>query len=65
MQHHGIGTELASSLVWAARSEQISNLVAWTSRDNHAMQRILERAGFTLDDSMEEATLSARLQLSK
>jgi acetyltransferase len=63
MQHHGIGTELAAKLVAVGRADKLSNLLAWTSRENHPMQRVLERAGFSLEDSMEESTVTARLRL--
>jgi acetyltransferase len=63
MQHHGIGSELGQCLVAAARAENISNLKAWTSRDNRAMQSVLQKSGFTLTDSMEDTTVSASMKL--
>jgi acetyltransferase len=64
MQHHGFGTELNSNLVSIARAEKISNLHAYTTRDNHAMKRILEKANFTLQESNDSATVSAHLQIN-
>ena len=48
-QRHGIGTELASCLVNIAREEKIGTLLAWTSRDNHPMQRVLQKSGFIVE----------------
>jgi acetyltransferase len=63
LQGHGIGTELARSLVAVARAERISHLKAWTSRDNHAMQRVLQNSGFEVKDSMNETTVSASMTI--
>jgi acetyltransferase len=62
-QRQGIGSELGRCLVATARAEKMTKLLAYTSRENHAMQKVLERSGFTLTDSMEESTVSAQLAL--
>jgi acetyltransferase len=64
MHFHGIGSEVGRRLVAVARAERISNLRAWTLRENHAMQRVLEKSGFTLKDSMDDPTVSARMTIS-
>ncbi len=63
MQQHGIGSQLAARLVEIAKAEKLSALRAWTSRDNYPMQHVLEKVGFVLRDSLEEATVEAVLHL--
>jgi acetyltransferase len=62
-QHSGIGSELASCLVNIARAEHLSTLLAWTARDNHDMQRILEKTGFIVECSSDDETVCGRLLL--
>jgi RimJ/RimL family protein N-acetyltransferase len=44
-QYQGIGTELASRIVSAAKSRGLHRFVVWIASDNIGIRRILQRVG--------------------
>jgi acetyltransferase len=62
-QGRGLGPRLLSLLVQVARDEKLSCLRADILPENTEMQRIAERAGFTLKRDLEEGTVEAAIRL--
>ncbi|MGE5249291.1 MAG: GNAT family N-acetyltransferase [Bacteroidota bacterium] len=59
----GLGGELVRRVVAAARRERIQNLEAVLTVDNHTMQHIFERLGFTIVPAQDPKLLMAKLEL--
>jgi acetyltransferase len=62
-QGRGLGPRLLSLLIQVAREERLSCLRADILPENTEMQRIAERAGFTLKRNFEEGTVEAAIRL--
>lgn len=56
-QGAGLATEAALAAVDAARELGLAEVVAFTLPDNAASRRVMERAGFALDGTIEHAGL--------
>ncbi len=63
VQRSGLGTELLRRLVEVARAEKLERLVGEILPENRGMQRVCEKAGFTLKYSMEDGVVAAELKL--
>jgi acetyltransferase len=50
-QRQGLGTELLSRLIKIARDEQVARVTAQILSENHPMQRVCEKVGFSLERS--------------
>ena len=64
VQRSGLGTELLRRLVDVARAEKLERLVGEILPENRGMQRVCEKAGFTLKYSMEDGVVAAELRLT-
>ena len=62
-QGRGLGGELVARIVEVARAEKLDRLVAYALPENIAMQRLLRGAGFRVEYSVEEQTMTAELDL--
>ncbi|MGH3904889.1 MAG: GNAT family N-acetyltransferase [Pseudonocardiaceae bacterium] len=63
-QGRGVGTALTRKLVDMARAEQLTELVAISHADNHAMTRMLRRAGLRPRGRLEAGALHVRAALA-
>jgi acetyltransferase len=48
-QHHGLGTQLLKQLVQVGRDEKLARITATMLADNHEMQSVARKAGFTVE----------------
>ncbi len=48
-QREGIGTELLKRLVKIGHAEKLTRITAFIMADNHAMQHVSKKAGFSLN----------------
>jgi acetyltransferase len=62
-QRQGLGTELLKRLVQIGRQEGLERIRATMLKDNHAMQRVAKRVGFTLNREAADADFSAEISL--
>jgi acetyltransferase len=62
-QRQGLGTELLKRLVKIARDEKLSRITAVILPDNHAMQHVSRKAGFTVKAGSDHTDLVAELVL--
>jgi acetyltransferase len=62
-QGRGLGTELLRRLIEVARGEKIARVTADILPDNREMQRVCEKLGFTLGQSIEEPVVRAVLEV--
>src|SRR5579871_2049938 len=62
-QRRGIGTEVVRELVDFARDEKLSRLTATVLFENRPMQKVFERLGFRLKQSLDSESLEAELVL--
>jgi acetyltransferase len=63
-QGRGIGTELLRRLLEIARDEKIARVVGEILPDNREMQRVCEKLGFRLEQSIDEPTVRAIIDLA-
>ena len=63
-QHLGLGTKLLRSLIEVAKAEKLVKLRGAIMPDNPDMQRVAERAGFTLNYDDDEKLVMAELPLA-
>lgn len=64
VQHQGLGTELLRRLVDIGRRENLYSIRAQILPDNLDMQHVCEKLGFTLDPSIHDGIVTARLDLA-
>ncbi len=62
-QNHGLGTQLLKMLVQVGRDEGLERITATILPDNHDMQRVARKAGFTVRNVIEESECRAELVL--
>lgn len=62
-QHQGLGTELLRRLVRIGRDEKLTRIVATIDVENHDMQTVSRRAGFTVSRDEQENVMTARIDL--
>ncbi len=62
-QNQGIGRELLSRIVDVARKEGVQTVSADILTDNHEMQKLCRKLGFSLKPDNDEGTLKARIEL--
>ncbi|QDU63888.1 Succinyl-CoA ligase [ADP-forming] subunit alpha [Planctomycetes bacterium Pan216] len=62
-QRQGLGSLLLERVIPFAKDEQLEGIVATILRDNIAMQKIAQRAGFTLKNDLESPVVEAYLSL--
>jgi acetyltransferase len=62
-QRQGLGTELLRRLVRIGRDEKLARIVASIDVDNHDMQIVSQRVGFTVSYDQHEQLMKARLDL--
>ena len=62
-QGRGLGPKLLAMLIQVARDEKLSCLRADVLPENTEMQRICEKAGFTLKRDLDEDTVEAAMRL--
>jgi acetyltransferase len=62
-QGAGIGAELIRRVVEIAKQERVQSLEAILTVDNHSMQHIFEKLGFTIEPAQDPKLLMARLEL--
>jgi len=48
-QRQGLGTNLLKQLVQVGRAEKLERITAFILADNHAMQHVSKKAGFTVE----------------
>jgi acetyltransferase len=63
-QGRGIGTELLRRLLEIARDEKIARVIGEILPDNREMQRVCEKLGLRLEQSIDEPTVRAIIDLS-
>jgi len=62
-QRQGLGTELLKRLVQIGRQEKLERIRATMLKENHAMQHVAKRVGFTLNRNAADADFSAEISL--
>ncbi len=62
-QRHGLGTQLLKMLVQIGRDEQLARITAIMLADNHAIQRVANRAGFAVRHGAGGAERAAEIIL--
>ena len=62
-QRQGLGTELLKRLVQIGRQEKLERIRATMLKENHAMQHVAKRVGFTLKRNAADADFSAEISL--
>jgi RimJ/RimL family protein N-acetyltransferase len=62
-QGRGVGTALARKLIDLARAEQLTEFIAVSQAGNHALTRVLRRAGLRPRARLEEGALHVRATL--
>ena len=62
-QHQGLGSQLLNRLIDIARKEGVAAITADVLSDNMAMQKLAEKAGFTLKRALGDPVVSARMEL--
>ena len=62
-QGRGVGTALTRNLVELARANRLTELISITQADNHAMTRVLRRAGLRPRGRLADGTLHVRAAL--
>jgi acetyltransferase len=62
-QRQGLGTELLKRLVEIGRQEKLERIRATMLKENHGMQHIAKRVGFTLSRPAPDADFSAEITL--
>jgi len=62
-QGRGLGLGLLRSLVQVARDERLDQITATMLPDNHAMQHVARKVGFTVAQDTETHEYCARLKL--
>ncbi len=62
-QRQGLGTELLKRLVDIGRQEKLERIRATILKENHAMQSVAKRVGFTLNSPAPDADFSAEIAL--
>jgi acetyltransferase len=62
-QNQGLGTELLRRLIQIGRDEKIQSILADILSDNHPMQRVSEKLGFTLHRTTGDPIVRAEIQL--
>jgi acetyltransferase len=62
-QRQGLGTELLKRLVQIGRQEGLERIRATMLKENHAMQHVAKRVGFTLNRNAADADFSAEISL--
>jgi acetyltransferase len=62
-QRQGLGTELLKRLVDIGRQEKLERIRATILKENHAMQNVAKRVGFTLNRPASDADFSAEIAL--
>jgi acetyltransferase len=60
---HGLGTELLTTLVEIGRNEKLDRIVGYVLPENHAMQNVARKAGFTLSYDAEGSQWEAEILL--
>ncbi len=60
---HGLGTELLKALVCIGREENLDRIIGLILPENHAMQRVSKKAGFTLNYDPEGGQWQAVIPL--
>jgi acetyltransferase len=63
-QHLGIGTELYRRLIAIAKDEKLRRLQCTVLAENREMRAICEKLGFRMKADIEDATVTAELNLS-
>ena len=62
-QGHGLGTQLLRTLVQVGRDEKLERITATILSDNHEMQRLARKVGFTVEFDSETHDYRAELKL--
>ncbi len=62
-QRRGIGSEVVRQLVDFARAEKLGRITATVLFENRAMQKVFERLGFKLKQTVDSESLEAELVL--
>jgi len=62
-QRQGLGTELLKRLVEIGRQEKLERIRATMLKENHAMQHVAKRVGFTLKRNAADADFRAEISL--
>lgn len=62
-QRQGLGTELLKRLVRVAKDEKLTRLTATVLADNHAMQHLLKKVGFTVKHPAGDSDFTAEYKL--
>jgi acetyltransferase len=62
-QRLGIGTELVRRLLEIGRDERLDRIVADILAANHAMQRLCEKLGFSLNRTADGSAFRAMIDL--
>lgn len=65
VQHQGLGTELLTRLIDIARQEGVLRMYAEILNENHDMQKLCKKFGFTLTRDDQAGTVRASLSLSE
>jgi acetyltransferase len=64
-QNHGLGTELLRTLLEIGRNEKLERIIGYILPENHAMQRVSRKAGFTLAHDLDGHQCRAVLELNR
>lgn len=62
-QRQGLGSRLLNTLVQIGRDEHLDRITAEMLGENHEMQKVSEKCGFTLTRNLEDDTVHAELEL--
>jgi acetyltransferase len=62
-QRHGLGTDLLRALIQIGRDEKLDRLTATILGDNHAMQHLARKCGFSLAGDFQTHEYRAELKL--
>ncbi len=62
-QGQGLGSELLRRLIEVGRAEGVARITATISPENHAMQKVCRRMGFTLRENARTGMIDAELAL--
>jgi acetyltransferase len=62
-QRQGLGTELLKRLIRVAQDEKLDRITATVMADNHAMQHLMKKVGFTVKHAAGDNDLTAEYKL--
>jgi len=62
-QNKGLGTELTRRLIYIAKNEELTHLVAYTLLENHDMQNMCKKLGFQVSRSSQDSECVIEMDL--